>query len=280
MHTAILVRAGPSIKAGQRQRMRAWYDDILRHEPTFALYVSVDCSNHSGALAYLTQVIPIDRVHAAIDRVVLAHYARSWTMRSPIVQTSGPPGRIFHVEFVSYWASMVARWRFKYLWVVEEDVGITGSLSSLLLHYMRQQADLVTVYQPVNIATSTRPGPRGRAWPFWHVVTPAYARMFPPRTRFATWEFFIRLSRPLVEKAHVLSLGDGMSAWSEQVYPTIAMSYPKQQFQTLALDHAHVGVAKPNARINETMWKEAQRAVRVGAPCSPSPGKVFHALKW
>lgn len=287
VHTVMLVRVGPTIKSGQRQRLLAWYWDVAQYEPALALFISADVTNGSTAFRDLRSVLPRNRVHAVAAPAVTRDYPLSWREDSPWVLKHGPLGRGFHVDFVSYWARHVMKWQFRFLWVVEEDIGITGSVGALLLSYMRCTADLLTMYPARRLAPPPRAlhkedwrfTPKKKTWSRTHLVTPAYARTFAEHRRFMAWDFFIRMSRGLVEEAHELSKRRGISAWSEQVYSTVAVSHPARKFTRCVMDDEHVGVAKPYERINQTTWARYQRSQRQHGN-SAGPGRVYHALKW
>jgi len=147
-------------------------------------------------------------------------------------------------------------WTYDTIWVIEDDVGVSGSLSAILLECERIQCDLM----------ASRCVPTME--PDWHwkeILTERY-RQYCANSFGIISEFVVRFSRPFLDVLHALSK-DGISAWSESSLYSLCKATKGCEYAELPEEF--IGEHwKWNAVVTKEMFEEAE------------PGKFYHALKW
>ncbi|GAB5365160.1 hypothetical protein AAMO2058_001033100 [Amorphochlora amoebiformis] len=118
----------------------------------------------------------------------------------------------FHGEALGVWWR-ANRDKCHYLWVIEEDVGITGSIVAMIQEYDGNDSDLLA-YGITNIL----PG-----WYFEGVALPKFRYRISGNPRFNTREHVQRLSNRLLEAIDDWS-SFGALTWSEESIPTICVA--------------------------------------------------------
>ena len=147
---------------------------------------------------------------------------------------------------------------YKFVWVVEDDVGLSGSWRKLLHHYGGGGPDLLC----------SKVIPCDHKW-FWrNQVTPAFKRR--PMERLWHREHVVRLSAPLLDVLHDCSLR-GEVAFSEMSIPTLCAA---GGLAVGTLDPAHVGKPfKWDGVISEATWRR-----RCAQAAPGGVGQLFHKL--
>lgn len=168
----------------------------------------------------------------------------------------------FHTEALGVWWADVGR-RFGQVWVLEDDVGFSGSIADLVAQLRPNGADLVAWMQQPPVSPS---------WYWFGAASRAFGRRFPKRRRKIR-EHAIRLSHALLESLCDAS-SRGQIAWSESSIPTICFGEPRLSFTHLR-PHVAQGHYDWNTRVEEEEW------CQIAASESPTKrGKLFHALKF
>lgn len=270
----------------QVERMGEWYRALMQTE--FELYVSVDVTAPAGlaTVSALCSRIPQARIHTYTETEMIHQYYASMSHFVDAARFPGGAGakRVYaerraqgcslawgmHVEPICLWAHAVG-WRFSYVWVCEDDVGFSGDLAAFLRAYAHDRADVLTnMASPssafrapqVKCGVVVRPG---SGW-FWHdTCTPAYARQVPSAERYKTSEHLNRLSLPLLRELDRLSRLEGVSAWSEQFFISIALQR-ERGFTVSLFRPEHVGSPYQwNGRVSARDWTHICRDDRAAA---------------
>jgi hypothetical protein len=280
--TCLLVRTHAPTPA-QVERIGEWHRALKQTE--FDLHVSVDVTAAAGvqAVAALGAQIPQSRIHTYTETDMIKQYNASMRHFDDVSRFPGGSGarRVYgerralgfslawgmHVEPICLWAHAVG-WRFNHVWVCEDDVGFSGQLAAFLRAYSHDPADVVT-----NMATPSSPfmTPQlkcgiivrpGSGW-FWHeTCSPEYARQVPSAARRKTSEHLNRLSQPLLRELDRLSRVEGVSAWSEQFFISIALQR-ERGFAVSLFQPQHIGSPYQwNGRVSLRDWHHIVREDR------------------
>jgi hypothetical protein len=102
----------------------------------------------------------------------------------------------------------------------------------------------------------------GSGW-FWHeTCSPEYARQVPSAARRKTSEHLNRLSQPLLRELDRLSRVEGVSAWSEQFFISIALQR-ERGFAVSLFQPQHIGSPYQwNGRVSLRDWHHIVREDR------------------
>eukprot|EP00930_Biecheleria_cincta_P046837 TRINITY_DN3235_c0_g1_i1.p1 TRINITY_DN3235_c0_g1~~TRINITY_DN3235_c0_g1_i1.p1 ORF type:complete len:352 (+),score=36.64 TRINITY_DN3235_c0_g1_i1:90-1145(+) len=191
-----------SPSAGNRKLIYEWLSDLKTHE-YIDIYVSIDQTGQRHAEE--VQVL-IAGTHAAGFRVNGIHRYTQDDMTQAYPALKGreyhdkrkyslPWG--YHVQSVDLWLQTLARTyqTYEYIWVVEDDLGYSGNISSLLQRYSRSSSDL--------ISTPARAPNRS----FWEDgQSEKYKQRVSKSQRLWMSEHIVRMSRKLLQKLHEWSI--------------------------------------------------------------------------
>jgi len=262
---------------------RRWYRELLYTE--FELFVSVDVSAPAGlaTAAALCTRIPQARVHTYTEAEMVHKYYASMQHFEDASRFPGGAGarRVYaerreqgcslawgmHIEPICLWAHTIG-WRFSAVWVCEDDIGFSCDLPAFLRAYGHDPADVVTNMASqssafrapqVKCGVVVRPG---SGW-FWHdTCTPEYNRQVPSHARFKTSEHLNRLSISLIRELDRLSRVEGVSAWSEQYFISLALQR-ERGFTVSLFRPEHIGVPYQwNGRVSARDWAHICREDR------------------
>lgn len=285
----LLVRTHNPTRA-QMDRIGEWHRAL---EPTeFELYVSVDVTAAAGlaTASALCSRVPPARIHTYTEAEMAATYHASMRHFTDVERFPGGEGaqKVYadrrtvgcslawgmHVEPICLWAHAVG-WHFSCVWVCEDDIGFSGEVAAFLRAYAHDPADVVTnmaspssAFRPPHVRCGVVVRP-GSGW-FWHdTCTPAYARQVPPGARFKTSEHLNRLSARLLRELDRLSRAEGVSAWSEQFFVSVALQR-ERGFSVALFRPEHVGSPYQwNGRVSARDWfhicREDRAAAAVGS---------------
>ena len=176
----------------------------------------------------------------------------------------------FHIEpLVLWWLSLPSSERYDFVWVLEDDVGVAGSLVDLIQEYSSNPADLL----------SHTVGPMNPEWCWRDVHTAEFAKLAQPNTRkrkrgesgfFNSPEHVQRFSAKLLNRLADLCVNKGVTAWSEMFAPTVATCSRDLTVDTFSDKH----IGEPyvwDGRVDAAAWPELS--------AGPAP-RLFHALKF
>ncbi len=271
---AFVVRAcNPSV--AMLSRIKTWFHDISSRQNSslqIDLHLSVDITHnpctfliephiylHTYTSADMEYVFPVlknemsDRVPPISQRAVMSH---RWG---------------FHVEAIGLWYKRFVNKKYDYVWVVEEDVGFTGSVYELINSYTQNIEDLlVAEYSSTLTQWNGLSDEKSQGWCWHDTVSMLYSQMINEDCRLTAPEHVQRFS------AKCLLLLFGLSrrkicAWSEQSCPTLV-----SQYLNLGTFHGkHVGsVFSWDGNITQLEWeKYTQRSTN-------KPPQMWHALKF
>ena len=170
----------------------------------------------------------------------------------------------FHVEAINYWFQTQQSQRYKFVWVVEDDVGFSGNFSEFISSYSANEEDFI--YDTKAPVTD--------AWHWRKVHTPYFNSSF--ENHLVASEHVQRFSQKLLNRLHKLGTTHKCHGWSESLVPTIAFHEP-YQFKTFSMRRkSHVGaIFKWDGRITEKMWSRISNGYSLR-----QKNKLYHALKW
>jgi hypothetical protein len=159
----------------------------------------------------------------------------------------------FQVESIGLWWKQFRHW-YKYIWVIEEDVGVTGSLKQFINSYNVKTEDLLCS-QYIKSTQSwngsfEEAGEAKNGWCWHDTASSGYTKLFADETRLHCPEHVIRLSGLACCLLDFLCRKK-ISAWSEQSIPTIINAYLRcGQFHPW-----HIGdVYGWNGKITQREW--------------------------
>lgn len=198
----------------------------------------------------------------------------------------------FHAEAVDAWlrrvavkdsadAERTAEAPFDYLWVLEDDVGFSGSLASFVLAYKDNSADLISdlcaqshAVSDVRLTASTNPRSivSWAGWCWHDTCTQAYRELIPGEKRFSTREHVQRFSLPLLRELGRLCRS-GIGAWSEQ-FSISACHHFGFVYAPISDEHLpEENLFSHRGRVDEDMFRDALVKPEM-------KNKLYHALKW
>jgi len=235
----------------------------------FALWVSIDTTCYGDA--------PLKALEAAIDEraercgvrmpgpLVHAYHEDDMLALYPALSEIRSSNRSLawglHAEAVNLWFCTLAQ-PYRQVWVIEDDVGCTGSLAELLGSYQCVDVDLLVAAEPCAPEVG---------WQWLHAATAGFKEAVGSR-RLKVPEMVLRVSRRLLTTLHRWSI-EGRSSWSEMAWASVARQEPGLTVDILLAEHigspfCHDGdVARPDF--------ERERTSPLGKPPT-----FMHALKF
>eukprot|EP00928_Gymnodinium_smaydae_P088430 TRINITY_DN72519_c0_g1_i1.p1 TRINITY_DN72519_c0_g1~~TRINITY_DN72519_c0_g1_i1.p1 ORF type:complete len:406 (-),score=21.06 TRINITY_DN72519_c0_g1_i1:64-1167(-) len=170
----------------------------------------------------------------------------------------------FHTESVLFWWSQVANTlpTLESVWVIEDDAGFSGDLSTFVDAYAHGTADLLT--------SGLRPVEDGWVWS--DTVSRGFSSALKERKlrRWRCAEHVQRFSLPFLRMLHTFCL-QRVSAWSEMAVPTLCMLVG---MKVGCLREEHIGsVFTFSGRVSEDVWCLYLSEVSFR-------NRWWHALKW
>lgn len=269
--TAVLVRTHNPTPAALR-RITDWaaeLDAAPADKGRWQLWVQADVSECGGRRPAAAELLSSlrgaanGRVHALTEDAMAAAFPalRCVPLRKPGGRaTSLAYG--FHCEAAALW------WRAhgagcRAVWVMEDDVGCSGPLLSLLGAYSVHAGDLVT----------HRWATRHHSWHWRDAVSPGFAACCPHLSQqLFSREHVQRWSAALLAAMDALSAA-GACAWSEMATPSLCRRLGLQEGLLMT---RHLGEKFAfNTRVREDEW-----AGICAADAAASGGRLYHALKW
>lgn len=170
----------------------------------------------------------------------------------------------FHWEALSLLASTslfrVRSYSYEYIWVIEDDVGITGKISTLFNEYLNVKCDLLL--KQLDYKESQ--------WVWYDTISDKFREMIKNKPRYVSAEHCQRFSKMYFDM-WVYYAYEGVHAWSELGTPTLALLL---EFVIGFFDPKHVGFPFQNdGNINKQQWTRLLM--------DPSKrNKMFHAVKF
>jgi hypothetical protein len=191
----------------------------------------------------------------------------------------------FHVECLCLWwnhskEKNQGEAKYDYIWVVEDDVGISQSITSLIREYENEESDLIT----------DGAEEMAKEW-FWKDV---FSNNFNAKIgshKIVAKEHVQRLSKKLMERLMVLTAKEGVCAWSEAFTSTVAFN--DDALSMGGFKQIHLG--EPycwNGRVNREEWEVIKSEESDSSSSSssstgstegsvvPAVPKMYHALKF
>jgi len=165
----------------------------------------------------------------------------------------------FHNEAINIWFQIHNR--FKFVWVVEDDVGYAGNILNFVEHYESNTDDLISH------------GSKSVDGWFWaETVSKKFADLIPIRKRVKVFEHVQRFSRQLLENIHLLGL-EGIVGWSEASTPTLC-DYLELKRGHLKKDH----IGKEYSWDGRMSYDEWHHLLTKSS--KRGTNKLYHALKF
>ena len=180
----------------------------------------------------------------------------------------------FHVECLCLWRKFCqGEAKYDYIWVIEDDVGISQSITSLIREYENEESDLIT----------DGAEEMAKEW-FWKNV---FSKNFNTKVglhKIVSKEHVQRLSKRLMERLMVLTAKEGVCAWSEAFTSTVAFN--DDALSMCGFKQIHLG--EPycwNGRVTRDEWDAIKSESDSSSSSSEGSGvpavpKMYHALKF
>jgi len=181
---------------------------------------------------------------------------------------------MFHGEPLGHWLHHLPcdGEDYSFVWVLEDDIGFSGSIQQILDAYSADPEDLISGrWLAVPEPREPRVGPGFvNGWYWYYTTTSVFEEKVAPDRRLITEEHVQRISLQLLREVDKWCRM-GASACSEQLVPTVA--YVRGMlFKPLRPEH----IGDPfhyEAVLSEEEW--AQILAR-----DETPGRFYHALKF
>ena len=173
----------------------------------------------------------------------------------------------FHVEALAlWWQKKCGKHDYDYVWVLEDDVGITTCISTLLESYENEDADLITDGIKQNSTD----------WYWKEVHTQNFFAEVgcENKKKVVSKEHVQRLSCKLMEKLCFLSLERGVHCWSEAFTSTVG--HCTKEMRVVGFQPQHLGDPfKWNGRVSREEWEKI-----LAEENESTDPKLYHALKF
>ena len=183
----------------------------------------------------------------------------------------------FHVECLILWWNHSKKKnkgeaKYDYIWVIEDDVGITQSITSLISQYENEKSDLIT--------DDAEKMPK--EW-FWKDVFSSNFNAIVGTKKIISKEHVQRLSLKLMERLMTLTTTLGVSAWSEAFTSTVAFN--DDDLSMCGFKEIHLGDPfKWNGRVSREEWdviaNESGSSISSSSSSADGVPKMYHALKF
>ena len=152
----------------------------------------------------------------------------------------------------------------KYIWVIEDDVGYTGNIAQFLIEqFKHSDADLIGKSFPRS------PPDAENTWLWKNFSSPEYVKFMDGQQQIANGEHCQRFSRRLFD-TWCEKMSQGIHAVSEMGTP---MMVEKMGYKTQDLAKEDMGLYSYDIAIDEKQWKEIESDPKQAR-------KLFHALKF
>lgn len=286
-------------------RIKKWAKEFqekndIKSDIKYSLHISMDVSE--GTKIYLET----KRVFKDYDILFHSYSNQNMTKSYPILNEMlkrVPPyffhqslsvAKGFHIESICLWWSWINNIAIKisydYIWIIEDDIGITGGLlktGSLYEfvdlydkknwkkrndEYENNNPDLITYgkYQTFYHGTYYD------RWVYHDTVSNAYALLTHETEQFYTQEHVQRFSARYLNLLHYYIKTHKITAWSEQSSISIITSL-KPHWRVGYIEYGNIGQYEVIKRINQTQFEKIQS---IENNSSTNPIKLWHALKW
>jgi len=172
----------------------------------------------------------------------------------------------FHVEALILWWvwSQKKMKKYKYIWVFEDDVGITGNIANLVKEYKEVNADILTDHAI----------PMNEEWYWKDVHTENFFTMIGGAGKICAREHVQRMSHKLMERLTTLCMKHQVHAWSEAF--TSSVAHHASDLTVSGFHETTIGDPyKWNGRVSEEDWSKI-----VEEEEGELPPRLFHALKF
>lgn len=200
------------------------------------------------------------RIHRYTENDLLSHFPALSSMQNYLMNdkkvfemVSGKCtlGWGFHVEALCLWWNWMKGGKYDYVWVFEDDVGVTQSIATLIRSYENDDSDLITG------GAETMPS----EW-FWKDVFSSNFDTTVGSHKIISKEHVQRFSKALLKRLRVLTMDLGVTAWSEAFTSTVAHNddnLKMSQFKNENLGDPY----KWDGRIQKEEWDTIKRQEEV-----------------
>eukprot|EP00397_Hematodinium_sp_SG-2012_P038954 GEMP01042453.1.p1 GENE.GEMP01042453.1~~GEMP01042453.1.p1 ORF type:complete len:372 (+),score=55.12 GEMP01042453.1:147-1118(+) len=177
----------------------------------------------------------------------------------------GPVAWDHHDSVLLHWWRAIDNAPIAYVWMLEQDVGVLGSLTDLVEFYAHNAP-----YKSLDLVRSLPFLDGFKNWPHRHESTAAFENRVPMEQRRFAPEFVQRVSRRAISVAREW-YSDGAIAMSEMFFPSICSV---GLLHCGAMTDKHRGSKLAwNARVGKDEWAQLQKK-------DASTPRVFHSLKF
>jgi len=257
---------------GMLQRMRQFAEDLHKHRWVSMRVMHIDSLDDTDLGGSPDVVEDIRKIpHTALFRTNLSHVQKEY----PVLKETGihPNGRREHVGFL---LQTVHHMRHTgqllddgYVWMVEDDVGVCGSLSELIASYGNDTSDFISS----NGLHRSKP-----SWAHINEASQAFLVTYPQDKRWNDLEFVERFSvRFLLHLEDLMRNRSIVSQWSEMFPATVCKNSEKFSCSSLKEWHHFNTYWEWNTAVSEADWRELCPS---GPHVCHSPPRLAHALKW
>lgn len=268
--TIVIVRAHEPTEA-MIERWQSFEADLHEHIPAAEFVISLDTSGSEFANQ------TVQRVQKALPGAMLHTYDFSAVRRMyPVLQNMKGrvvSGRYYHAECINmamaFIQEHVALGAGAKVWVIEDDIGICGSLSNFINQYKKDNSDFIGCPIGGNVARDH--------WLHADQGSPEFFRKYPFSKRWHRHEMVERFSVPLLDHLNDLSR-KRITALSEMFVATACINDGFQCGQ-LQREHAIWEYTSCGSRLSKVQWE----AAKVKHQCSDKTGSIAryaHGLKW
>eukprot|EP00928_Gymnodinium_smaydae_P064864 TRINITY_DN48104_c0_g1_i1.p1 TRINITY_DN48104_c0_g1~~TRINITY_DN48104_c0_g1_i1.p1 ORF type:complete len:410 (-),score=24.87 TRINITY_DN48104_c0_g1_i1:123-1352(-) len=322
--TAVLVRIHSPSEA-TLARLGAWARDL--HASGVDFWISMDTTSQDASARRRVEAAVANWPASARSTVRVHYYCQDDLLQNypalielltimplPVIpggghyQGASMPARSlawgFHAEAINLWFrqhNMDQKYRadgscndclnYDFVWVLEDDVGFSGNLSTLIEHYASDDSDLISAPGLDGVLKGEdgfgRPKPRVPGdwrWPRDITLNPDgwcwyFMRSANFRKRIEacgaeqrnTGEHVQRYSAKLLNELHAWS-AQGAIAWSEMSVPTVCAAVPG--LKPSVLDASLIGVPfSVCGRVSADAWDEIMQNTSMS-------DRLYHALKF
>lgn len=198
----------------------------------------------------------------------------------------------FHIESICLWWLWILntmKTSYDYVWVLEDDIGITGGSLYDFIHlydnkdwkkqdddYENNSPDLIT-YGKYYTSKNDHDSYHDR-WVYHDTVSNEYSLLMHEREQFYTQEHMQRFSARYINLLHYYIKVHKITAWSEQFSISI-ITHLKPKWRVGYIAYENIGQYEVIKRISQTKF-ESMQLIETNSTISKNQIKLWHALKW